>query len=204
MTFYRWNSQDGGLGVGEVKRLKALEDENRRLKQIVADQALDLEAMRTIAEGKPAAGVQARSGAGGDVASWPERASSVLAGGSCGGELVLPAEPEPGECASAGAAARLVGGASGVRIAADDGAGAVGVRRIELQAGGAPCMPVQICSCCGARSEGDGVHLRWLIRHFYAPMGEPQRPADGRFRRRSGETALCKPPKSLFKLPVRG
>ncbi len=45
-TFYRWKAKYGGLDVSEARRLKQLEDENRRLKKIVADQALDLEALR--------------------------------------------------------------------------------------------------------------------------------------------------------------
>ena len=40
-TFYRWKAKYTGLTLSELKRLKTLEDENRRLKQIVADQALD-------------------------------------------------------------------------------------------------------------------------------------------------------------------
>ena len=40
-TFYKWKSRFGGLEVSEARRLRALEDENRRLKQLVADQALD-------------------------------------------------------------------------------------------------------------------------------------------------------------------
>ena len=40
-TYYRWKAKYAGLTLSELKRLKALEDENRRLKQIVADQALD-------------------------------------------------------------------------------------------------------------------------------------------------------------------
>lgn len=51
-TFYRWKSKYAGMGTPEVKRLKQLEDENRRLKQMVADQALDIQAMKTIIEGK--------------------------------------------------------------------------------------------------------------------------------------------------------
>jgi putative transposase len=35
-TFYRWKKVHGGLGVGELRRLKQLEDENRQLKQLVA------------------------------------------------------------------------------------------------------------------------------------------------------------------------
>jgi putative transposase len=45
-TFYRWKSKYGGLEVSEARRLKQLEDENHRLKKIVADQALDNEAMK--------------------------------------------------------------------------------------------------------------------------------------------------------------
>ncbi len=40
-TFYRWKRLYGGLGPSEVRRLKQLEDENRRLKQMVADLSLD-------------------------------------------------------------------------------------------------------------------------------------------------------------------
>lgn len=40
-TFYRWRAKYGGLQVSEAKRLKALEEENRRLKKLVADLALD-------------------------------------------------------------------------------------------------------------------------------------------------------------------
>ena len=40
-TFYRWKQLYGGLGVGELRRLKQLEDENRKLKQLVADPSLD-------------------------------------------------------------------------------------------------------------------------------------------------------------------
>ncbi len=40
-TFYRWKRKFGGMQVSEAKRLRGLEEENRRLKQLVADQALD-------------------------------------------------------------------------------------------------------------------------------------------------------------------
>lgn len=40
-TFYRWKKQYGDLGPSELKRLKQLEEENRRLKQMVADLSLD-------------------------------------------------------------------------------------------------------------------------------------------------------------------
>jgi putative transposase len=40
-TYYRWKAKYAGLTLSELKRLKGLEEENRSLKQIVADQALD-------------------------------------------------------------------------------------------------------------------------------------------------------------------
>jgi putative transposase len=40
-TFYNWKKKYGGLGVNELRRLRQLEDENNRLKQIVADLTLD-------------------------------------------------------------------------------------------------------------------------------------------------------------------
>ncbi len=47
-TFYRWKSKYGGLEVSEAKRLKHLEDENRRLKKLVADQALDIQMLKDV------------------------------------------------------------------------------------------------------------------------------------------------------------
>ena len=40
-SFYRWKKRYGGLGVLEIRRLRQLEDENKRLKQVVADLTLD-------------------------------------------------------------------------------------------------------------------------------------------------------------------
>jgi putative transposase len=47
-TYYNWKVKYSGLTVSELKRLKALEEENRRLKQIVADQALDIRALKDL------------------------------------------------------------------------------------------------------------------------------------------------------------
>jgi len=40
-TFYRWKRKFGGLGTGELRRLRQLEEENRKLKSMVADLSLD-------------------------------------------------------------------------------------------------------------------------------------------------------------------
>jgi putative transposase len=45
-TFYRWKSKYSGMDVSDAKKLRALEDENRRLKQLVADQQLDNQALK--------------------------------------------------------------------------------------------------------------------------------------------------------------
>jgi hypothetical protein len=50
-TFDRWRNQYGGMKAEEARRLKELEDENRRLKHIVADQALDIQMLKHITEG---------------------------------------------------------------------------------------------------------------------------------------------------------
>ena len=47
-TYYRWKATYGGLELSEMQRLKQLEDENRRLKQIVADQTLDIQALKAV------------------------------------------------------------------------------------------------------------------------------------------------------------
>jgi putative transposase len=47
-TIHRWKSKYGGMTLSEMKRLKALEEENARLKRIVAQQALDIELLREI------------------------------------------------------------------------------------------------------------------------------------------------------------
>jgi len=47
-TFYRWRAKYGGMEVSEARRLRSLEDENRRLKQMVADLSLDLQAAKLV------------------------------------------------------------------------------------------------------------------------------------------------------------
>jgi putative transposase len=47
-TYYRWKTKFAGMEVSDAKRLKALEDENRRLKQLVARQALDNQILKEL------------------------------------------------------------------------------------------------------------------------------------------------------------
>jgi putative transposase len=47
-SYYNWKAKYAGMTVNDLKRLKALEEENRRLKQIVAEQALDNRALKEL------------------------------------------------------------------------------------------------------------------------------------------------------------
>lgn len=51
-SIYRWRDKFGGMKVSEVRRLKSLEAENARLKKIVADQAVDIDALKDLLEKK--------------------------------------------------------------------------------------------------------------------------------------------------------
>lgn len=51
-TFYRWRTKYGALKEDEAQRLKALEQENSRLKRIVAEQALDISMLKDLTRGK--------------------------------------------------------------------------------------------------------------------------------------------------------
>ena len=50
-TYLRWRNQYGGMKAEEAKRLKQLEDENGRLKQLVAEKELDIQMLKHVAEG---------------------------------------------------------------------------------------------------------------------------------------------------------
>ena len=47
-TYYRWKAKYGGMEVSDAKKLKSLEDENRRLKHLVADLTLDNQALKAV------------------------------------------------------------------------------------------------------------------------------------------------------------
>ncbi len=51
-SIYYWKSKMGGMSTSDIKRMRQLEDENRKLKRLVADQQLDLLALKDIVSGK--------------------------------------------------------------------------------------------------------------------------------------------------------
>jgi putative transposase len=51
-TYYRWKAKFGGMEAGDARRLRDLEEENRRLKQMVADLSLDNQALKDVLKKK--------------------------------------------------------------------------------------------------------------------------------------------------------
>lgn len=51
-TFYNWKAKYGGMEANEIKRMKELEEENARLKRIVANQTLEIDAIKHVLEKK--------------------------------------------------------------------------------------------------------------------------------------------------------
>jgi putative transposase len=75
-TYHRWRNQYGGMKADDAKRLKGLERENRRLKAIVADQALENRALKEISPGET--GEPSPSASGGRDGSRPSRCQRAL------------------------------------------------------------------------------------------------------------------------------
>jgi putative transposase len=50
-TLYKWKSKFGGMEVSDVTKMRTLQDENRRLRKVVADLVLEKEALKIVAEG---------------------------------------------------------------------------------------------------------------------------------------------------------
>src|SRR3954463_5275960 len=73
-TYYRWKAKYGGMELSEMQRLKQVENENRRLKQIVAEQTLDIQALKAVV---PKSGRHHRSARGGGMAADARDESSA-------------------------------------------------------------------------------------------------------------------------------
>ena len=61
-TFYRWKKRFQGMGVAEVRRLRVLEEENRKLRQLVADLSLDKQMLQDVLRKSPEACSTAAAG----------------------------------------------------------------------------------------------------------------------------------------------
>jgi putative transposase len=97
-TLYRWKAKYGGLEVSEAQRLRQLEEENRKLKQLVAEQALDIVGFKA----RSRRGVSRSCGVLGTACLW--------ATGSAASDVTIPAARNPfrgserrSACATSGA-----------------------------------------------------------------------------------------------------
>ena len=90
-TFYRWKRKYAGLGVAELRRLKQLEEENRKLKQLVADLSLDKKMLQDVLSKRSEAWPSTSSGAGGPGGIRSQRASGLHSDGI---PTIEPALPE--------------------------------------------------------------------------------------------------------------
>lgn len=52
-SFYLWRAKFGGMDVSDARRLKELEGENSKLKKLLAEAMLDIEALKVVVKGKP-------------------------------------------------------------------------------------------------------------------------------------------------------
>ena len=76
-TFYNWRKKYGGLGPSEVRRLRQLEEENAKLKRLVADLSLDKAMLQDVLAKNSKAFPQAYAGGGFDRALWRESNQGV-------------------------------------------------------------------------------------------------------------------------------
>jgi putative transposase len=86
-TFYQWKQKLGGMDVAEAQRLKALEDQNRRLKLLVAELSLHGEALKGVIQ-KTAGACRSKRGSGVRAGgTWSERTHGLQAAGRGSAEL---------------------------------------------------------------------------------------------------------------------
>ena len=79
-TFYKWRAKYGGMAVSDAKRLKTLEEENRRLKQLLADTILDNQALKGLLAKTGEACGKTAGGGGGPAGAWAVTSSCLQAG----------------------------------------------------------------------------------------------------------------------------
>lgn len=114
-TFYTWKSKYGGLEVSEARRLKSLEDENRRLKKLLAEAVLDNAALKDLLGKNADACGAAQGGGAADHRSRVQPASCLQADWLRAEHGPLPV-PAAGRCRPARSAARAGGRTSALRL----------------------------------------------------------------------------------------
>ena len=116
-TFYRWKKQFAGMGVVEIRRLKQLEEENAKLKRLVADLSLDKTMLQDVLRRNGEARAPSRCGGCAAGHLRHQRASGLFSHGLSPFIAALPLQKRPAGRA-ADAAARPGGGSSALRLPA--------------------------------------------------------------------------------------
>ena len=99
-TFYRWKKRFAGLGIAELRRLRTLEEENKKLKQLVADLSLDKKMLQDVLSKNFEARGQACFGEGGAGGVSGCRAWGLPGAGIRPSKFLLPEQAEPAGRAS--------------------------------------------------------------------------------------------------------
>jgi|SRR5208283_2679563 len=114
-TFYKWKTKYEGMEISEMRRMRLLEDENSRLKKIVAQQALDIDALKVVLpkSGRPAGRTRGRAGC--SQRRKAERATRLWADWNEPWKLAVSAEKAE-RCNAAKATSRASRGAPPLRL----------------------------------------------------------------------------------------
>ena len=183
VTFYKWRAKYSGLEVSDVKKLRQLEEDNRRLKQMVAEQALDIQALKAIT----AKTGNAQSEEGGRVfyggTLWAEPTAGVSDRGSRSEHAAVP-QSSIRRPAAPGEDSRDCGDQAALRVPAHLRAAATGRVAGESQegrarlSGGRPLVaaggrgksprPSPAARCRGP--SGQGAVMRWILSMTGWPM----------------------------------
>jgi len=97
-TFYNWKRKYGGMGVSELRRLRLLEEENRKLKQLVADLTLDKHILQEVVKKSSEAGSETGVGGADQCLVRGRPAASLWTDGARSIELLLPESPPRSPC----------------------------------------------------------------------------------------------------------
>jgi putative transposase len=119
-TFFRWKARYGGLEVSELRRLRQLEDENSRLKRLVADLTLDNQALKELIQKRRDARSAAGGGAGAQGSVRVQRTPGLSAGRHGAGHVSVPITARSRD-ATPRAAAGLGRAPPTVRLSTTDG-----------------------------------------------------------------------------------
>ena len=173
-TYYRWRKEYGGLEVDQARRLKELEQENARLKKLVADLALDIAILKEAARGNSEPGASTPGGRARVREAGGLRAPSVPGAGSAAVDAAVRAAAGRRRAAAREEDRRAGDGVRPVRLSPDDGDAAERRLAGEPQAGGADLAAGRAEGAEAAAETGAAVAERRIVRPAAAGVPGPR------------------------------